>query len=209
MAITIEAWFDYRCPLSMLTRRLLTPVAASHGATLRWHPHEKQGGQSWDPVPSARVWRHGVRPLAERLGVTVSERPPAPASDYRLAFHGYQFALDQGRAEAYGDEVFAARFVAGLDLGDPQVLTAAAQRAGLAGPEFRAAVRSEHYADRHRAALVAGCGHGPVRLTPTTVIGDRRIEGVPDLAQLDRLLTRAQLTAPAAPVATSEAVLLG
>ncbi|MCX4745635.1 DsbA family protein [Kitasatospora sp. NBC_01287] len=198
MAITIEAWFDYRCPLSMVTHRLLTAVAAAHGAELRWHPHENRGGASWDPVPSARAWQYGTRPLAARLGVTVAERPPAPVRSARLAFLGYQFALEHGVGERYSEQVFAAHFAAGLDIADPAVLARIASRCGLDPLDFRAALADERYAELHRSALAEGSGHGPVRLTPTTVIGDRRIEGVPDLAQLDRLLTRAQLAAPVA-----------
>lgn len=185
----IDAWFDYRFPLSMLTRHLLTRELGDTGLQARWHPSEC-ADDTWDPAWLARAWDRSVRPLAERLGVRVHTAPPRPAST-RLALHGYQYALDEGRADAYNDQVFHARFAQRLDIGDPQTLRMIAFRAGLEPDRFIAAASSPHYAERHRAAVGKW---PPVKVAPTLVCRGYRIEGVPSPAQLARLV--AASTAP-------------
>lgn len=177
----IDAWFDFGSPLSMLARHLLYAEIGNRGTPIRWHPHEGGDGVR-DSAWLAQVWDRSVRPLADRLGVRVSTAPPRPTST-RLALQGYQYALDQGRADAYGEQVFHAHFVERLDISEPQSLEAIARRAGLDPKLFSAAAASAHYAKRHLAAV----SQWPVRVTPTVVCGGYRIEGVPTKAQLVKL----------------------
>jgi predicted DsbA family dithiol-disulfide isomerase len=192
----IDAWFDYTSPLSMLTRHLLSAKLGNSGTRIRWHPADG-GYEALDPVWFTQAWDRSVRPLAERLGVRVNAVPPRPTSA-RLALQGYQYALDQGLAEAYSDQVFHAYFVQRADIGEPQALGMAAHRAGLDPERFRSAATSAHYAERHRAAVTQS---PPVRVTPTVMCGGYRIEGVPNDAQLARLVaasatSRARVDSP-------------
>jgi predicted DsbA family dithiol-disulfide isomerase len=179
----IDAWFDFRSPLSMLTRHLLTAELGNSETRVRWHPSEG-GDEAWDPAWFAQTWVRSVRPMAERLGVRVNAAPPRPTST-RLALQGYQYALDQGRADAYSEQVFHAYFAESLDIGEPQALGMVAGRAGLDPERFGVAAASTRYAERHLAAVSQW---PPVRVTPTVVCGGYRIEGVPNKAQLAKLV---------------------
>ncbi|MFE2922818.1 DsbA family oxidoreductase [Streptomyces goshikiensis] len=183
MAVGIDSWFDYGCPSSMITRHFLTEELAGSGVQVRWHPHESRCG-AWDPVWSAQRWDRGLRPLADRLGVRVSPVAPANTSS-RLALQGYQYAADQGRGDAYSDQVFSARFTEGQDIADLAVLAEAARRAGLDPERFRAAVRSPYYVRRHQEAATP---RRSVRIAPTVVADGYRVEGVPTGAQMAKLI---------------------
>ncbi|MFE0776496.1 DsbA family protein [Streptomyces sp. NPDC058861] len=183
MTAVIDAWFDFGCPFSMLTRRLLAAEFGDFGPAVRWYPHEAPGGAR-NRLPAARVWERGVRPLADRLGVPVHREPPPPAPT-RLALQGYHYAVDRGRGSAYSDQVFDAYFRERLDIADPGVLAGAAGRAGLDPERFLAAVDSPRYAQRHRTAVARWPS---VRTTPTVVSGGYRVEGVPNAVQLARIV---------------------
>ncbi len=182
MTAVIDAWFDFGCPFSMLTRRLLAAEFEDFGPAVRWYPHEAAGAAR-NRLPAARVWESGVRPLADRLGVPVHREPP-PYAPTRLALQGYHYAVDRGRGAAYCDQVFDAYFRERLDIAEPVVLSGAAGRAGLDPERFLAAVDSPRYARRHRTAVARWPS---VRTTPTVVSGGYRVEGVPNPVQLARL----------------------
>lgn len=79
-----------------------------------------------------------------------------------------------------------------LDLGDHEVLVALASEVGLDTAGYRAALEDEHYAARHRRAL-ADAARMDIRVVPTIVIGERRIDGVATEGVLRRALDDARL----------------
>lgn len=192
MVNTIDFWFDYTCPFSLLTYRVLGDTFGGSSMRVRCHPHERPRARSSEPLTPRHVWDHSVRPLSERVGLTLGDCPPMSAPATRLAFQGYQYARDQGRGRAYSDQVFSAYFSDHLDIEGLPVLTRAAQRAGLDPRRFGEAAVSEHYAARHLAALEET--GATVELTPTIIAGTRRIEGVPTSEQIQRLGTGDRLT---------------
>jgi predicted DsbA family dithiol-disulfide isomerase len=201
MAVGIDSWFDYGCPSSMITRHFLTEELSGSGVQVRWHPHEGRSG-AWDPVWSAQYWDRSVRPLADRMGVRVSPVAPAVTST-RLALQGYQYAADHGRADAYSDQVFSARFTEGQDIADLAVLAEAARRAGLDPERFGAAARSPHYVRRHLEAVTP---RRSVRIAPTVVADGYRVEGVPTGAQMAKLIALSR-SSPRASSPSSKAAL--
>ncbi|MEV6960232.1 DsbA family protein [Streptomyces sp. NPDC051207] len=185
MAADIDFWFNYSCPLSFLTRRLLLRAAQESGARIRSHPFEHRPGIR-NAVFSQRVWEHTVLPLAARLDVPMGEAPPMSATDTRPASRGYRYARDRKRGEAYSDQVFSAHFQEQAGIGDPAVLEQLAGRAGLDPGEFRAALAARERTEHPRPTPEEG--KIPVTLTPTIVSGHLRIEGVPTAEQFHRLL---------------------
>ncbi|MFD2619153.1 DsbA family oxidoreductase [Streptomyces chumphonensis] len=182
-SMVIRIWFNYLSPFSMLTRRIVGSTLAGAAVEVRWLPHEGGVLRQGPLPPMGLVWEFGVRRLASRLGEEVGACAPRPTSG-GLALRGYQYACDQGLGENYSDHVYAAYFSEGRDIGALGQLVGAAERAGLEPEAFRRAVTSQHYAQRHRAALREGRN---VTVVPTLVCGRHRIEGVPTEAQMDRL----------------------
>ncbi|MFI6644727.1 DsbA family protein [Streptomyces sp. NPDC050504] len=186
MTGTIDFWFDYTCPLSLLTRRVVADAIRGTGTRMTWHPFElRPGGSVW-PVFPDKVWENAVMPLAERIGVVLTGPPPVPIPPTRLAFQGLQYALDRDLADHYSDRVFAAYFVERRDIADMATLAGVARATGLDPEEFSTAAVSEDLAERHRQALRRA--EGAVKVIPTLVVGSRRIEGVPSKDQIARLV---------------------
>ncbi|MFD0570577.1 DsbA family protein [Kitasatospora gansuensis] len=109
----------------------------------------------------------------------LSGGPPGyPLRRTRLAFGGYQFALEQGCGDVYNNRVFDAYFEDWQDISDPVVLVRIATGIGLDGAAFRAALMSERYAARHLSAVAEAREKEEVLSCPTVAVGSWRASGV-------------------------------
>ncbi|MCT2594728.1 AMP-binding protein [Streptomyces sp. N2-109] len=185
-ASTIDFWFDYTCPFSLLARHVVAEATEGTRARMVWHPFELRPEGLAGPAFSQEVWENAVLPLARRVGVEIDSRPPAPVPVTRLAFQGLQYALESGSEDGYCDSVFSAYFAEHQDIADIATLTDIAREAGLDPEDFRSQAVSLRLADRHRAALERS--EAAVKIIPTMVVGARRIEGVPSREQIARLV---------------------
>ncbi|MFC8453190.1 DsbA family protein [Kitasatospora sp. NPDC057223] len=194
MTVDIDIWFDYICPYSLITRQVLARAVTGAGTDTRTtlHPFEVNPHCVEEAGEYPRgVWENSVRPLARRHGVPLPGPPGTPLRRARMAFTGYQYALEQGAEPAYSDLVFHAYFHDWQDISDPVVLTALARRAGLDPLAYRSAILSARYARLHRQAEAAARASAAVTMVPVVVIGSWRIDGVPSRAQLDAAIGRA------------------
>jgi predicted DsbA family dithiol-disulfide isomerase len=86
------------------------------------------------------IWTNSVRPMAERLGVTMKMPPVKPRT--RLTHEAAHWARAQDRFEDYHEEVFRAYFERGEDIGDVDVLIAIAVGLNLDSQSLRSALLS-------------------------------------------------------------------
>jgi predicted DsbA family dithiol-disulfide isomerase len=196
--VVIRIWSDYVCPFCMLAERPLAEALAGFGpgeVEVEWQPFELRPY----PQPTLRpedpylpaVWQRSVYPLARRLGVDITLPTVSPQPYTRLAFEGFQYAAEHGRGDAYTRRLFRAFFQEDRDLGDPAQLTALAAEVGLDAGAYRAALDAGTYRERHRRALREAAAHA-IRSVPTLLVGDTRIEGVPQPAPLRRAVLAAR-----------------
>jgi predicted DsbA family dithiol-disulfide isomerase len=147
------------------------------------------------PTPTLRpegdylrqAWAHSVYPLARRLGVPITLPPVSPQPHTHLAFEGFQFAKEHGKANDYNHRVLSAFFQEGQDIGDVDVLTRLAGEVGLDEKAFREALTARRYRQAHREALRRADESG-VSAVPAFVIGRRVLTGLQDRATLERVL---------------------
>jgi predicted DsbA family dithiol-disulfide isomerase len=111
---------------------------------------------------------------------TVSPQPHS-----HLAFEGFQFAKEHGKANEYNHRVLTAFFVESQDIGDVGVLSKLAGEVGLDGKEFGEALKSRKYREAHRQALRHAYEEAGVTGVPLFVIGDRTLTGLQDRQTLE------------------------
>lgn len=206
MPRTIEVFSDYVCPFCMLSEHIIREATTDLDVDVVWRPFELRP----EPVPTLRpedpylpaIWRRSVYPMAKSLGVpiTLPSISPQPRSD--TAFRGFVIADEQGRGDAYSQAVFHAFFVDDQDIGDPEVLTAAAAAAGIDPVTFRRDLDAGRGTHEHQQALVRARDLN-ITVVPTMIIGATRINGVPQREQLRAALGVA-LTARHAPQTPTE-----
>src|SRR5436853_5245801 len=92
-----------------------------------------------------RAWRQSVYPTARQMGVPIKLPTVSPQPHSHLAFEGFQFAKEHGKANEYNHRVLKAFFVESQDIGDIGVLTKLAGEVGLDGKEFGEVLRSRKY----------------------------------------------------------------
>ena len=192
MSVTVHVWFDYICPFSLIARKLLTEAVTGRDVTCVWHPFETNPHcveEAGEYPPGA--WNRLVTPLAARYDVPLAGAPQNPLRRARLAFVGYQYALDCGAGQAYNDRLFTAYYYQWRDISDPVELTRLAADAGLDPGRFRDAVLSPRYTRRHLDALDHARDREAITGVPVISVAGERLDGfhgVPEPALLAKAL---------------------
>ncbi|MFJ6700833.1 DsbA family protein [Streptomyces sp. NPDC091272] len=187
MSLTVNVWFDYLCPFSVMTSKVIADAALGPDVALRWRPYELHPGGV--PASGKRdypegVWENSVVPMAERLGLDFRLAPTRRLPRTQPAMHGHRYAERHGVALPYDNRVFDAYFHEDRDIEDPATLAELAGEVGLDPAEFHAwtvsrAAEAEHLAAQEEARLLHR-----IHTVPTLVIGAWRSEGVPNALRL-------------------------
>lgn len=198
--IQIKVYSDYVCPFCYLGEQQLKEVLEEEPelkVETEWMPFELRPFPTPTLKPEdeylPRVWKSSVYPMAEDLGVEIKLPTISPQPYTHLAFEGYQYALEEGKGEAYTHRLFEAFFKENKDIGDIEVLTQLADEVGLAPQAYRKAVESREYKEQHRQALQEAQQYG-IRAVPTFQIGNRLYQGMIPKEQLRKLLKESART---------------
>jgi len=139
----------------------------------------------------SRVWRDGVYPLAERLGVKMKLPPVQPRS--RMAHEAAKWATTVNHFDEYNEAVFRAFFGRGENIGEAIVLVKLAEELRLNAKDLhRALTRHEFEAkvltDERDAAILG------VNAVPAFVANRRAaLSGVQSVVALQTLIERVRL----------------
>jgi len=136
------------------------------------------------------AWSRSVYPFAARLGVEIHLPRVSPQPHTHLAWEGFQFAREAGRADEYNHRVLAAFFQESQDIGQVEVLTALAGEVGLDQAVFRAALETRRYREAHLRALEHAYSEARITSVPTFVIGRQQYPGVLDRKTLEERIDR-------------------
>lgn len=174
---------DYVCPYCLVEKEALHQALQETGiqANIRVQPFEL----TEEPKPRVDTYHDAKRKEhyqvlekpAEELGLAM-KLPPAvvPRPYSRLAFEGLHFAQEHGRGEEYSDLVYRAYFIDEKDIGDLETLQELAEKAGLDGEAFRAALVSGTYREAEKSAVAYAKQVLQVDCIPTIYIDGRKIE---------------------------------
>lgn len=137
-----------------------------------------------------RVWRDGVYPLAERLGITMRLPPVQPRS--RRAHEAAKWAATESHFDEYNKAIFRAFFERGENIGDQEVLVRLAEQLQFDGEQLRRALTQHEFEaqviEDERDAAALGVSAVPA------FVANRRValSGVQSLATLQLLIERVQ-----------------
>lgn len=124
-----------------------------------------------------RAWKESVYPMAERMGVKILLPRVSPQPYTHLAFEGYQYAKECGKAKEYNHRMFTAFFQEEQDIGKIEVLTKLAGEIGLDEEKYKKALVTRKYKDLHRQALEHAYSI-PITAVPTFLIGKTMLRGL-------------------------------
>lgn len=115
-------------------------------------------------------------------------------SNSRLALMASEYARDLGRYDSFHQNIFHAYFTEGLDIGNPDVITAVAGKSGLDEKEMLSAVRDGRYTSRlnetRKEATLIGLTGVPLFVIENKhkIVGAQPIETFRDL--LDKTIRK-------------------
>lgn len=199
MPLTVDVWFDYICPFSVMARKVITETAGSGDVHVRWRPYELHP----EGIPATGkkdypdgVWENSVLPMGERFGIAFRADPPSPLPHTGRALRGFDFAQRRGAGLAYNDRLFEAHLWEHRDIGDPSVLSELVGELGLDAEAFDAQLASAADLDRYRREQREAARTFRIHTVPTVSVGRWRTEGVPDAARLARAVDILSSPAP-------------
>ena len=174
---------DYVCPYCFVAEEALQQAAGNRDDIVtEFHPYEltrkpaPQVDTYHDDVRRER-WAKGLVPDANSLGMVVHFPPNVVPRPYtHLAAEGFLYARERDKGDAYNEAVFSAYFTEEQDIGTIEVLRKAAEKAGLDGAEFEAAMDSGAYAEAVERERRETEGITKISGLPTILIDGRKAE---------------------------------
>ena len=173
---------DYVCPYCILAKEALKraldklyldakityqPLLLKPKPPVQFNPDDPAIKKRFELLSSAAK----ALDIDMKIPVKVNPRPVT-----RLAFEGWHYALEQGKGDEYADLMYRAYFVEEKNIGEIEVLKELAERIGLNGEEYVAAINSGKYTDTVLAKDDASRSELKVRGVPTIYIDGQQIE---------------------------------
>jgi 2-hydroxychromene-2-carboxylate isomerase len=156
--VKLQFWFEFASTYSYPAVMRADKIAAARGVQLEWRPfllgplfHAQQGMKDSPfnvvPVKGSYMWRD-VERTCEKYSLPFKRPGRFPQNGLMAA--RIALSLSQEDRPNFVKAVYQANFVHDRDISDPQILHAAARRAGLDPLETLAAMTSEPIKDKLR-----------------------------------------------------------
>lgn len=192
MTLKIRVYSDYVCPFCFLAEGPLEAAAKGKDVEIEWMPFELRPYPNPTLEPEGEylqtTWAQSVYPIAERMGVKIKLPKVSPQPYTLLAFEGYQYAKEHGKANEYNHRIFTAFFQEEQDIGDIEVLAKLAGEIGLNRDEFKKALETRKYKEAHQKALDHAYHEAQITAVPTFIIGERVLRGMYSQETLEKVI---------------------
>jgi predicted DsbA family dithiol-disulfide isomerase len=126
--------------------------------------------------------------MAEQMGIKIVLPKVSPQPHTHLAFEGYQYAKEHGKANEYNERMFTAFFQDELDIGNIEVLAELAGQLKLDAEDIRQALETGKYKEVHQNALNHAYREADITAVPTFVIGKQVLPGIRSKQSLERII---------------------
>ena len=192
MTVKIKVYSDYVCPFCFLAEQPLEEAIKGKDVEVEWMPYELRPQPNETLLPEGdylqNTWKQSVYPMAERMGIKIVLPRVSPQPYTHLAFEGYQYAKEKGKANEYNDRMLRAFFQEEQDIGNIEILTKLAGEIGLQPEEYRQALQSRKYKDTHQKALDHAYTEADITAVPTFIIGNTKISGIRSKEILEQII---------------------
>jgi 2-hydroxychromene-2-carboxylate isomerase len=178
-------YFDYACPWAYLGSCRVEPYFRDLGVEIDFRPvslrvlYEAPAEGGAPPKPGERKQRNfanDLRHWAEMIGAHIAPQQPAQRPDSSLCLRAALVASDAGRFREFHYPAYRARWAEARDIGDPAVVRALLEGAGLDADAALARASSDELAARLEADSRAAVARG-VFGVPTLFVGDEMFWG--------------------------------
>jgi predicted DsbA family dithiol-disulfide isomerase len=187
--IVIPVYFDYASTLCYVAWRIVGQLEHELDFTALWKgvPIALRNYRTRPGLPLGPLELGRIRNVAAETGVAVE--PPARWIDSDKALQGSELAREADAFAAYHDAVFRAAFEQRADIGDLDVLSAIAARAGLKAAHFRDEVARGRMAARIAANKTEADRFSALGY-PSFILGDFPLTGIQPIETMRMLLAR-------------------
>lgn len=185
----IPIYFDYASTLCYVAWRIVSQLERELDFTALWKgvPIALRNYRTRPGLPLGPLELGRIRNVAAETGIAVE--PPARWLDTDKALQGSELARESGAFAAYHDAVFAAAFEQCADIGNLDLLSAIAARAGLDPARFRDDLERGRMAARI-AANKAEADRFSALGYPSFILGDFPLTGIQPIESMRMLLAR-------------------
>ena len=185
----IPIYFDYASTLCYVAWRIVSQLERELGFTALWKgvPIALRNYRTRPGLPLGPLELGRIRNVAAETGIAVE--PPARWLDTEKALQGSELAREAGAFAAYHDAVFRAAFEQRADIGNLDLLSAIAARAGLDRAHFRDELERGRMAERI-AANKAEADRFSALGYPSFILGDFPLTGIQPIESMRMLLAR-------------------
>ena len=179
----VAVFADFVCPYSFLAVDQIDRLAREYGVQPLWRSHWLH--PDTPPEGSSRERTAETAASDERRHAWFKEMAPEQYPRMRFpekrqysfrAFEALEFAYDHGLDFPFKTAVYNLMWTEGGDIGEPETLMTAAERAGLDPAELKIALDERTYAERALEAVLHAHELG-ITNTPTIFLGKTRING--------------------------------
>jgi 2-hydroxychromene-2-carboxylate isomerase len=195
MAADLEFWFDFSSPYGYIASTKIDALAARHGRQVHWKPwligaiYKKYGYAPLEmPEKKAYFFKDVVR-HAGFEGVALAIPPSFPEGLLAPSRALYWIEDQQGRAAAaaFGKAAYAAYWVEGRKLADPDVVAELAGSFGVDRAAARAALDDPSVKERLKRETEGAMAKG-VFGSPFVIVDGEPFWGSDRLGEIDRFL---------------------
>lgn len=182
MPLKIKVYSDYVCPFCFLAKFPFEEAIEGKDVEVEWMPYElrPEPTEPLDPIndySKLMLWEKYIYPAIERLNINMKLPNISPHPYTGLAFQGYHYAKENGKAKDYNDRVFKALFQEDKNIGEIDILKGLAKEAGLDENDFEKALVSGKYKEAQNRALNHAYSDMRISAVPTFIIGDKVMQG--------------------------------
>lgn len=192
MTLKIKVYSDYVCPFCLIAKKAFDEAVKGKDVEVEWMPYELRPFPNETLKPEGTylqsIWEQSVYPVAKEMGISMVLPKISPQPYTHLAFEGFQYAKENGKANEYNERILKAFFQEEQNIGDIEVLTELAMELGLDREEFKQALQTRKYKEKHQLELKKASNEVNIQAVPTFIIGKQIIAGVRSKETLEQII---------------------